>query len=108
MTGKTANVGKLIFVVGPSGSGKDTLIDGAKDLLSDEKFAFIKREITRSAKAGGEDHIEISKGDFDKNVIYPVPLRLSPPNYPKNPQPPTHPSVVYPYDSPPQIPPKTL
>ncbi len=68
MTEKIANVGKLIFVVGPSGSGKDTLIDGAKDLLSDEKFAFIKREITRSAKAGGEDHIEISKGDFDKNV----------------------------------------
>ena len=44
---------------GPSGSGKDTLINGAKGLVSEEKFTFITREITRPTDAGGEDHIEI-------------------------------------------------
>ena len=68
MTEKFPKVGTLIFVVGPSGSGKDTLINGAKDLVRKEKFTFITREITRSADAGGEDHIEITKRDFDKKV----------------------------------------
>ena len=68
MTEKFSKVGTLIFVVGPSGSGKDTLINGAKDLVRKEKFTFITREITRSADAGGEDHIEITKRDFDKKV----------------------------------------
>ncbi len=68
MNRKISKMGGLILVVGPSGSGKDTLIDGAKELLSDEKFTFIKREITRPATAGGEDHISISKEKFDKKV----------------------------------------
>ena len=68
MTEKFSKVGTLIFVVGPSGSGKDTLINGAKDFVRKEKFTFITREITRSADAGGEDHIEITKRDFDKKV----------------------------------------
>ena len=68
MNRKISKMGGLILVVGPSGSGKDTLIDGAKELLSDEKFTFIKREITRPAAAGGEDHISISKEKFDKKV----------------------------------------
>ena len=68
MTEKFSKVGTLIFVVGPSGSGKDTLINGAKDLVRKEKFTFITREITRSADAGGEDHIEITRRDFDRKV----------------------------------------
>ena len=68
MTEKLSKVGTLIFVVGPSGSGKDTLINGAKGFVSKEKFTFMTREITRAADAGGEDHIEIPKRDFDRKV----------------------------------------
>ena len=68
MTEKFSEGGTLIFVVGPSGSGKDTLINGAKGFVSEEKFTFITREITRPTDAGGEDHIEIPKRDFNRKV----------------------------------------
>ena len=68
MTEKFFKGGTLIFVVGPSGSGKDTLINGAKGLVREEKITFITREITRPTDAGGEDHIEIPKRDFNRKV----------------------------------------
>ncbi len=58
--------GKLWIIVGPSGSGKDSLISGAKLLfVGDPQFVFPQREITRSSDAGGEKHIEITKTQFD-------------------------------------------
>jgi ribose 1,5-bisphosphokinase len=58
--------GTLFLIVGPSGVGKDTLIEGAKThFANDLSYHFIQRYITRSADAGGEDHIAIEPADFN-------------------------------------------
>ncbi|QCI13858.1 phosphonate metabolism protein/1,5-bisphosphokinase (PRPP-forming) PhnN [Pseudomonas putida] len=45
---------RLIFLVGPSGSGKDSLIDAARPRLAAAGVKIARRVITRSAESKGE------------------------------------------------------
>ena len=57
---------RLIYVIGPSGAGKDTLMDGARaQLAGDARFLFVQRSITRPAEAGGEAHRALSVAAFE-------------------------------------------
>ena len=56
--------GVLVLVAGPSGAGKDSILNGAQTLLrSDDRFQFARRIITRP-KDLTEDHAECSEDDF--------------------------------------------
>lgn len=57
--------GTLYLVVGPSGAGKDTIIDALRERLKDDRrFHFPTRDITRPADAGGEIHTPLSVTEF--------------------------------------------
>ncbi|MGG7518964.1 phosphonate metabolism protein/1,5-bisphosphokinase (PRPP-forming) PhnN [Allorhizobium undicola] len=58
--------GCLLVVVGPSGAGKDSLIDFARNhFLHDRRVHFVRRFITRPAEAGGENHQPLCADQFD-------------------------------------------
>ena len=55
----------LILVVGPSGAGKDTLLNGARErLAADARFRFVRRTITRADQLGEEAHEGVAEQAF--------------------------------------------
>ncbi|MEA9976509.1 MULTISPECIES: phosphonate metabolism protein/1,5-bisphosphokinase (PRPP-forming) PhnN [unclassified Pseudomonas] len=56
--------GRLIYLIGPSGSGKDSLLDAARDPLSAQGCRIVRRVITRSAEAVGEAAQAVSVDQF--------------------------------------------
>lgn len=59
-------IGKLFYIIGPSGAGKDTLIQYVRTHLSQTTpMCIAHRYITRDYKSEGENHIELSEEEFN-------------------------------------------
>jgi ribose 1,5-bisphosphokinase len=59
--------GVFVAVVGPSGAGKDTIIEYARTALSGQPgFHFVRRVITRPSSVDTEDHDTLSGDEFSK------------------------------------------
>lgn len=57
--------GRLVYVVGPSGAGKDSLIEFARGRLSiEDRVIFARRFITRAPAASGEQHVAVTPEHF--------------------------------------------
>ncbi|WP_316896386.1 phosphonate metabolism protein/1,5-bisphosphokinase (PRPP-forming) PhnN [Pseudodesulfovibrio indicus] len=56
--------GTLIYVIGPSGCGKDSLMNYARSRCPGGEAAFAHRYITRAADAGGENHVALLPDEY--------------------------------------------
>ncbi|WP_010323927.1 phosphonate metabolism protein/1,5-bisphosphokinase (PRPP-forming) PhnN [Marinobacterium stanieri] len=57
--------GTLFYLVGASGSGKDSLLEGCRRQLPAQlRCCVAHRYITRAADVGGENHIHLSEAEF--------------------------------------------
>jgi ribose 1,5-bisphosphokinase len=65
-------LGGLVYVIGASGAGKDTLLRWARQRLDatrpDLPVAFAHRYITRPDIAGHESHVALSETEFDQRL----------------------------------------
>lgn len=59
--------GRLVYVIGSSGAGKDSIIAHARQRLGSERHVFARRHVTRPADSGGEDHIAITMAEFEQD-----------------------------------------
>jgi ribose 1,5-bisphosphokinase len=56
--------GRLIYLIGPSGSGKDSLLDAARPRLAERGCRIVRRVITRSPESVGETAQGVSPERF--------------------------------------------
>lgn len=56
-------MGRLIWLMGPSGSGKDSLLSALRQ-REHSQLLVAHRYITRDANAGSENHIALSEQEF--------------------------------------------
>jgi ribose 1,5-bisphosphokinase len=61
--GEDKRKGKLYYVIGPSGAGKDTLIDAIRT-DHPEDIIVAHRYLTRPFGAGGENHVAVSEQEY--------------------------------------------
>ncbi|MDF7659643.1 ribose 1,5-bisphosphokinase [Erwiniaceae bacterium L1_54_6] len=54
---------RLIWLTGPSGAGKDSLLNALRE-APPERLVIAHRYITRPADAGGENHVALSEAEF--------------------------------------------
>lgn len=58
-------LGHLVLVVGPSGAGKDSVINGAREIFeNNNRVVFARRVVTRKAQASAEDHGSLNEMEF--------------------------------------------
>ncbi len=63
--------GTLFYMMGPSGAGKDALLRFARRHIDGRNgIAFSHRYITRPADYGGENHVELSEGEFAERKAF--------------------------------------
>ncbi|WP_460120843.1 phosphonate metabolism protein/1,5-bisphosphokinase (PRPP-forming) PhnN [Pseudomonas sp. H3_G09] len=58
--------GKLFYLMGPSGSGKDSLIEASREPLRGLNCEVMRRVITRSTESVGEDAIGVTPEEFGR------------------------------------------
>lgn len=62
---KEVALARLIYIMGPSGCGKDSLMAEARlRLPAEASVVFAHRYITRLAAVGGENHVALSRAEF--------------------------------------------
>jgi ribose 1,5-bisphosphokinase len=62
---------RLIYVVGPSGAGKDSLLHWLRSQLpSSSPVHWARRTITRAPDAGGENHESVNLDEFKKILAH--------------------------------------
>jgi len=62
--------GKLFYVIGPSGSGKDSLMRyGRQRLAGDPGVVFAHRYITRPVELHGENHVALTETEFEARLV---------------------------------------
>jgi phosphonate metabolism protein PhnN/1,5-bisphosphokinase (PRPP-forming) len=61
----SAEAGHLVLVVGPSGAGKDSVLNGARERFrEDRSVVFPRRFVTRLSNAAAEDHVSLTEMEF--------------------------------------------
>ncbi|OOG43627.1 hypothetical protein B0E51_02230 [Rhodanobacter sp. C05] len=58
------NEGRLYYVMGPSGAGKDSVLGWVRSHGVSHDVICAHRYITRPAQAGGENHVALSEAEF--------------------------------------------
>ena len=63
---KRRMTGRLIYLIGPSGAGKDRLLQAASEGVQSRGCRIARRVITRSAEAVGEDALAVTEAEFEQ------------------------------------------